>query len=178
LLASMASAGDVNGDGYDDLVAYRGGTGDVGTAYVYGGSLDGVRTSPLAVFGLGPTGGASAQSVSRLGDVDGDGYGDVALAAYAAGPGNNLSGSVRVIRGTGIVLRAQTVAVSNGNLHVAWPSASGAVVRLERSLALPGQAWTDISGAQTSLSASAFFLATGEAAHTAASYRLRWIAAP
>jgi hypothetical protein len=45
----VASAGDVNGDGYDDLVAgaprYDGGQSDEGAAFVYYGSPSGISSS-------------------------------------------------------------------------------------------------------------------------------------
>ncbi len=80
---SVASAGDVNGDGYADLAvgAHAALTG-TGRAYVYLGSSSGLGTSPAASL-TGPDGasGHFGISVSGAGDVNGDGYADLAVGA-------------------------------------------------------------------------------------------------
>ncbi len=65
--SDMAGAGDVNGDGYGDLVIAASGSG---VAHVYLGSAAGLTTTPTATI----TGGAS---VHIAGDANGDGYTDV-----------------------------------------------------------------------------------------------------
>ena len=69
---SIASAGDVNGDGYADLIV---GT-NYGLAYLYLGSAAGLNASPDTTL-IGPNGAAFGLSVASAGDMDGDGYGDV-----------------------------------------------------------------------------------------------------
>lgn len=87
----MSSAGDVNGDGYGDviigapayvdIISVSGGTynaASVGAAFLYYGSASGLAVDPSEV--LQPTTQAGAlfgYSVSKAGDVNGDGYGDV-----------------------------------------------------------------------------------------------------
>jgi hypothetical protein len=86
---SMVSAGDVNGDGYADLlVGVNRRNGSVpGRAYVYYGSAHGVAAAPsvdLSSAGLSATGEALddfGEMVASAGDIDGDGYGDVVIAA-------------------------------------------------------------------------------------------------
>ncbi|NLG27680.1 MAG: hypothetical protein GX557_07190, partial [Chloroflexi bacterium] len=83
---AVASAGDVNGDGYADIIvgAYLHDAAQVdgGAAYVYHGSPTGLQTTPawsaygaraLAYYG---------RAVASAGDVNGDGYADVIIGAY------------------------------------------------------------------------------------------------
>ncbi len=82
---ALAPAGDVNGDGFSDVVVgapyFDSGAVDSGCAYVYFGSANGLPVSAnwracgdrASVF-LG-------RSVAGIGDVDNDGYGDIAVGA-------------------------------------------------------------------------------------------------
>ena len=72
------SAGDVNGDGYADLVAgdYLW-DGNVGRAYVYLGSASGLGTTPAATLNAGISNSHFGASVSSAGDVNRDGYADI-----------------------------------------------------------------------------------------------------
>ena len=85
---SVARAGDVNGDGYDDVLIGSSGydltapaTSDVGRVYLYLGSASGLALSPDWLF----TGTQDSQSVgvsvAGIGDVNGDGYDDIAVGA-------------------------------------------------------------------------------------------------
>jgi hypothetical protein len=81
----VASAGDVNGDGYSDVIVGvprndAGGT-DAGRAYVYQGG-----SAMNNVVDVTMTGAAAGDnfgfSVASAGDVNGDGYADVIVGAY------------------------------------------------------------------------------------------------
>ncbi|MCH8843567.1 MAG: FG-GAP repeat protein, partial [SAR324 cluster bacterium] len=100
---SVAGAGDVNGDGYDDVIvgAYRGpNASDYGAAYVvFGGSNVGA-TGSLELSSLngtngfvlnGTTGSQAGVSVAGAGDMNGDGYADVIVGAYQANGGIGAS---------------------------------------------------------------------------------------
>jgi len=92
----LAAAGDVNGDGYDDVLVgapyYDVGDGDEGRAYLYYGSAGGLSTVPgwtaegnqyIARFGV---------SVDGAGDASGDGYDDVLVGADGFDNGHMTEG--------------------------------------------------------------------------------------
>ncbi|MFO0602216.1 MAG: FG-GAP-like repeat-containing protein [Polyangiales bacterium] len=77
---AVAGAGDVNGDGYADVVVGANGVGTgAGAAYVYLGGAAGLAATPAV--SLTSAGGAFGTAVGCAGDVNGDGYADVAVGA-------------------------------------------------------------------------------------------------
>jgi hypothetical protein len=92
---AASSAGDINGDGLDDLVIGAPFTGDgIGRAYVIYGKANGSFDIDLATFSSveGFTLSVNddyllAQAVSSAGDINGDGINDLAVSAERAGPG-------------------------------------------------------------------------------------------
>ncbi len=116
---SVSSAGDINGDGFDDIIvgAWNADgvdeTGNDGESYVIFGKEGGF--GPIEVDAMTPTegftilGGIMADraggSVSAAGDVNGDGYDDVIVAApFAAGTGalGSTAGDSYVIYGSNL----------------------------------------------------------------------------
>lgn len=86
---SVASAGDINGDGYDEvIVGAPGFQNGNGRAYIYRGSPSGTITSlPWIIEGVAPY-GFLGFDVAGAGDVNGDGYDDVLVSS----PGFSGSG--------------------------------------------------------------------------------------
>lgn len=92
---TVSGAGDVNGDGYADLLfgarnADVNGNQDAGESYiVYGGpELDPIVSladADVLIEGIDAFDGSGA-IVSGAGDVNGDGYADVLISAYPANP--------------------------------------------------------------------------------------------
>ena len=109
---SVASAGDVNGDGYDDLIVgarFADSNGlDAGASYVVFGKASGFAATVDLSSLNGTTGfklsGASASdlsgwSVASAGDVNGDGYDDLVIGAYGADANGADSGAAYVVFG-------------------------------------------------------------------------------
>ena len=103
---SLAFVGDLDHDGYDDLLVGAGGgsaaTSYSGEGYVFLGSGTGIQA------GVGQTvtvSGASAadyvgESVASLGDVDGDGTAEIALGATGNDDAGTRAGAVHIFTGT------------------------------------------------------------------------------
>ncbi|MHB8836129.1 MAG: FG-GAP-like repeat-containing protein, partial [Candidatus Methylomirabilia bacterium] len=101
---SVAGAGDVNNDGYADVIVgaylYDSGQTDEGVAFVYHGSATGILTTPGATLEANQGGAWFGISVAGAGDVNGDGYADVVVGASNFSDGQNYEGAAFVYHGS------------------------------------------------------------------------------
>lgn len=89
---SVSSAGDINGDGFSDIIAgapFNDAAGnEAGRAYVFLGGAAMDNTADITITGAA-AGDNLGHSVSTAGDINGDGYSDVIAGAF----GNDEAGS-------------------------------------------------------------------------------------
>jgi hypothetical protein len=118
----VSNAGDVNGDGFADLIVGAPGPNSfAGASYVVFGKASGFASS-LALSSLdgsngfridGVAAGDRAASVSTAGDVNGDGFEDLIVGAYFAngyaGASHGGASVRRVRQGLGLRLQPRTV---------------------------------------------------------------------
>jgi hypothetical protein len=111
---SLASPGDTNRDGFDDLIVGApqnrpGGLSNAGSAFVFRGSATGLPamasqtidgTVMSATFGI---------SVGGSGDFNGDGFADAIIGAYRASPGGRAqAGTAAIYAGSATQLTLAT----------------------------------------------------------------------
>ena len=105
---SVSGAGDVNGDGFDDVLIGARGADNNGAGYVVFGKADGfvsvLKLSTLDGANGFKISGEAAQdfsgtSVSGAGDINGDGFDDLFIGAPSADPNGSASGASYVVFG-------------------------------------------------------------------------------
>jgi hypothetical protein len=116
---SVASAGDVNGDGYADVIIganeYDNGESDEGRAYVYHGSASGLSTAAAWTAEGNQENAYLGWSVASAGDVNGDGYADVIIGARYYSNGESIEGRAYVYHGSASGLSTTTVWTAESN---------------------------------------------------------------
>ncbi|MCK4299976.1 MAG: FG-GAP repeat protein, partial [Planctomycetes bacterium] len=105
---SEAGAGDVNGDGFDDIIISTiynddGGSTSGQTYLILGKATGWARDTDLstadASFWGESTNEYSGYFVDGAGDVDGDGYDEILIGAYGNGEGGSYAGQIYLIKG-------------------------------------------------------------------------------
>jgi hypothetical protein len=107
---SVASAGDVNGDGYGDVIVgddwYA--QGSPGAAYIFHGSNTGIATNAAITLQSNQQGALMGRSVAGAGDINGDGYSDIIVGAPDYGNGQDNEGVALIYYGS-------SAGIPNGN---------------------------------------------------------------
>lgn len=115
---AVAGAGDVNGDGYDDVLvgasSYSSQDSAGGRAYVFYGSVDGIALSPAWSADGSDLEGCFGQAVAAAGDPNGDGYADVAIGAPFVTGAKPFEGGVSIYHGSTAGLGGETAWVAAG----------------------------------------------------------------
>lgn len=136
--AAVAGAGDVDGDGYDDLLVGAPGHVESGSAngrsYVFQGGSAGLSSSPDWAIQHPDTDQNEYRSrygseLAGVGDLDGDGYGDVAVTGRATYGGGDEEASSRafVFFGSPMGLETSPAWTRDGLISGVPPIASGDV---------------------------------------------------
>lgn len=121
---SVAGAGDVNGDGYSDVIVgarfYNNGTTDEGGAFIFHGSSSGLSTSASTVLDCNQASSYFGSSVASAGDVNGDGYSDVIVGAERYDNGQSNEGAAFVFHGSSSGVSTTASFMVEGNQSNAW----------------------------------------------------------
>ena len=128
--SSLSPAGDVNGDGFDDIIVgayyYNNGVPNEGASFVYYGSATGLKITPAWTFSTGQE-WASVGWVNKVGDVNNDGYDDVIIGSPWY---DGQRGKVWLFLGSATGLSTTphwTAQGENSYCHFGWPSGSADV---------------------------------------------------
>ncbi len=125
---SVATAGDVNGDGYSDVIVgapyYDNGEGNEGRAFVYYGSAAGLSAAANWTAESNQTSALFGQSVATAGDVNNDGYSDVVIGAHFYDNGQTDEGRAFLFTGSGQGLSSTPNWTAEGDQAIAYFGAS------------------------------------------------------
>lgn len=129
--SSVSTAGDINGDGYSDVIigsiGYSNGQASEGAAFLYVGSAAGISPNPLQILEKNIAGGRMGTSVATAGDVNDDGYSDVIVGIPAYNNGQAAEGAAVVYPGSPLgldVANAITVESNQANAQLGQSVAS------------------------------------------------------
>lgn len=126
--AAVASAGDVNGDGFDDLVVgapfFDGANTNEGRAFIFFGGAGAFNTVPDANLILSQGSAFFGVSVAGAGDVNGDGYADVLVGSNGYdGAATNTGAALLYFGGPGTFNAVADAQLESANPGVRFGSA-------------------------------------------------------
>lgn len=119
---SLSSAGDVNGDGFSDIIVgaplYDAGQINEGRVFIYHGSATGILSSPAVTIESNQSSAYFGQSISKAGDINNDGYDDIIVGAHQYDNGQTDEGRVYIYTGsvTGINPLAASILESDQSM--------------------------------------------------------------
>jgi hypothetical protein len=121
---SVSDAGDVNGDGFGDIVVgapnFDNGENEEGAAFIYLGTLGGISKSAPVMLEANQADAGFGTSVSGAGDVNADGYSDVVIGAIRYDNGEIDEGAAFVYHGSPLGISPVPAAIFDSNLAGAW----------------------------------------------------------
>jgi hypothetical protein len=134
---ALAAVGDVDGDGYDDLLASELEYSDLsGQVHLYHGGKGGISNSAVDnIASPDPSGLQFGGTIAGAGDVDGDGHPDFLVGA-AAVPGYPVTATAHLYRGGG--------SVSGGGIAFVSDGAAGFAFEVEGGRDLDGDGYSDV----------------------------------
>ncbi|MBN1180334.1 MAG: FG-GAP repeat protein [Anaerolineae bacterium] len=167
--AAAGTAGDVNADGYADVIvgAPQYDAGD-GAAFIFLGTAGGLAATPAWIAAPGFPGAQFGAAVGTAGDVNADGYADVVVGAPVYDNDQNEEGAAFVFQGSANGPGTDPIWHAEGNKH---ETLFGAAVGTAGDVnddgcadVIVGAAWYFL---QTDPKGAAFaYLGSGDAPHT------------
>jgi hypothetical protein len=127
---SVASAGDVNGDSYGDVIVgvplyENSSTTNEGAAFIYYGSAAGLSNTMAITLESDQTYATFGNSVASAGDVNSDGYGDVIVGADRYENGETDEGAAFVYHGSALAETIINTLPKTGDFAAAGSLAQG-----------------------------------------------------
>ncbi|MCC7141715.1 MAG: FG-GAP repeat protein, partial [Candidatus Eisenbacteria bacterium] len=148
--ASVANAGDVNGDGLGDVLigadSYDTNLTDAGQAFLFLGTPTGLAASPSATYPGNQSGGSFGRSVATAGDVNGDSFADFLIGAPNQDGAFTDAGRVHLYLGRAVVLPQDPVFTFDG------PETAGTLGRVVMTAGdVNGDGYSDIAAGSANL---------------------------